>query len=69
MPPLLFAPPRGLRCATDMFNNNRGLAYRDKGEIDRAIADFRRALEINPSYQDPKENLGVLRATMAPHGC
>jgi lipoprotein NlpI len=28
--------------------NNRGLAYRDKGELDRAIDDFNEAIRINP---------------------
>jgi len=33
------------------------------GESDRAIADFRKALEINSSDQDAKNNLKLLGAT------
>ena len=35
----------------------RGCAYNGKGEVDRAIADFRKVLEIDPSDQDAKDNL------------
>ena len=42
---------------------NRGLAYESKGEYDRAIADFSKALEINPSDQDAKNNLKRLGVT------
>ncbi len=42
-----------------------------KGEVDQAIADFRKAVEIDPSDQDAKEGLkrlGVMpRAGLAPH--
>ena len=34
--------------AEDYFN--RGLAYYKKGEHDRAISDYDRAIEINPRY-------------------
>jgi tetratricopeptide (TPR) repeat protein len=29
---------------------NRGVEYHDKGDRDRAIADFTKAIEINPKY-------------------
>ena len=32
--------------------NDRGIAYNDKGEYDRAISDFNKAIEINPRYAD-----------------
>ena len=32
--------------------NNRGIAYRTKGEVDRAIADYSKAIEINPRYSN-----------------
>ena len=41
---------------------NRGLAYELKGDKEKAIADFRKALEIAPSFQEAKaalERLGV----------
>jgi tetratricopeptide (TPR) repeat protein len=33
--------------------NNRGLAYFNKKDYDRAIADYNRAIEINPSKRRP----------------
>ena len=41
--------------------NNRGRAYRDKGDNDRAIADYTEAIRINPKYairvQQPRQRL------------
>jgi tetratricopeptide (TPR) repeat protein len=37
--------------------NNRGDAYVGKGDKEKAIADYRKALSINPSYQDAKDGL------------
>ena len=31
--------------------NNRGIAYRDKGEPDRAIADYNKTIELDAKYQ------------------
>ena len=42
---------------------NRGYAYEKKGDKDQAIADFRKALEINPSTQDAKDSLKRLGVT------
>jgi tetratricopeptide (TPR) repeat protein len=42
---------------------NRGYTYEKKGDKDQAIADFRKALEINPSDQDAKDNLKRLGVT------
>jgi tetratricopeptide (TPR) repeat protein len=36
---------------------NRGNANKKKGDKEQAIADFRKALEIDPSYQYAKEGL------------
>lgn len=39
--------------------NNRGIAYREKGEYDRAIADFTQAIKLNPKDVNPYLNRGV----------
>ncbi len=44
--------------ATAGIYNNRGKAYTDKGDFDRAIADFNQALGINPNYVEAYSNRG-----------
>jgi tetratricopeptide (TPR) repeat protein len=39
--------------------NNRGNAYKDKGEVDRAIADYDQALRLDPKYVKAYINRGV----------
>ena len=41
----------------------RGLAYWKKGDKDQAIADFRKAIEIDPSNQYAKDTLKQLGVT------
>lgn len=41
--------------------NNRGVAWRRKGEPDRAMADFEQALRIAPNFDDAAKNLANLR--------
>ncbi|MBI1921769.1 MAG: tetratricopeptide repeat protein [Geobacter sp.] len=38
--------------------NNRGTAYRDKGQLDPAIADYTRAIELDPKYAHAYNNRG-----------
>jgi lipoprotein NlpI len=38
---------------------NRGLAYRGKGDYDRAIADYNKFIEINPKFADVYNNRGI----------
>lgn len=38
---------------------NRGIAYDNKGEYDRAIADYNKALEINPRHAGAYNNRGL----------
>src|SRR5262249_28209402 len=44
------------RAARTYFN--RGLAYQDKGDLDRAIVDYRKALELEPKNGDAWRMLG-----------
>ena len=39
--------------------NNRGMAYRSKDDIDRAIQDYNRAIQINPKFASAFNNRGV----------
>ena len=42
-----------------IFYNNRGIAHKEKGELDRAIKDFDRAIELNPEFAEAYNNRGV----------
>jgi Flp pilus assembly protein TadD len=39
----------------------RGLAYADRGDYDRAIADYSQAIKLDPNYALARNNLEVLR--------
>ena len=39
---------------------NRGNAYEKKGQYDKAISDFTKAIEINPRHADACYNRGVV---------
>jgi tetratricopeptide (TPR) repeat protein len=41
-------------------HNNRGVAWRRRGEPDRAIADFSRAIELLPTYVGALNSRGEL---------
>jgi Flp pilus assembly protein TadD len=42
------------------FYNDRGIAYGEKGQYDRAISDFNKAIEINPRYSKAYNNRGIV---------
>ena len=39
--------------------SNRGVAYRQKGDGDRAIADFNEAIRLDPTFAAPFYNRGL----------
>jgi len=39
--------------------NNRGVAWHHKGDYDKAISDYKRALELHPRYAEAYNNRGV----------
>jgi lipoprotein NlpI len=43
--------------------NNRGVAYRAKGENERAIADYDEAIRLNPSFATASYNRGIVYRT------
>jgi tetratricopeptide (TPR) repeat protein len=47
--------------AAELFHpvNSRGVAWYEKGDFDRAIADFSAAVELNPKYADGFYNRGI----------
>jgi tetratricopeptide (TPR) repeat protein len=50
---------RALRPENGIVWNNLGVALKDKGQADEAIACFRRALAIDPQVPNPLNNLGI----------
>jgi len=40
--------------------NNLGVAYMDKGEVDKSMSALQRALELNPEYPSAHFHLGQL---------
>jgi tetratricopeptide (TPR) repeat protein len=46
----------------------RGVAYRDKGDMDRAIADFSEAIRLNPRLASAYRDRGVAYRAKGDHG-
>jgi tetratricopeptide (TPR) repeat protein len=44
----------------DQFHLNRGVTSHDKGQLDQAISDFTKALEINPRLAEAYYNRGIV---------
>lgn len=40
---------------------NRGLFYKDAGEIQKALADFQKTLELDPNFKDAQEQIKILQ--------
>ena len=47
---------------------NRGIAYGEKGDHDRAIADFNKAIELDPKYDEAYYNRGYAYSKKGDHG-
>ncbi len=47
--------------------NNRGIAYGNRGEHDKALSDFNSALRISPNYADAYNSRGVAYARTGKH--
>lgn len=43
-----------------MAHNNRGNAYLEKGDYDRAMKDYDLAIQLNPNFAPPYNNRGVI---------
>jgi tetratricopeptide (TPR) repeat protein/class 3 adenylate cyclase len=54
-------PPLG-RAADAIAYNNRGLAREDKGDLEGAIADYSKAIDMDPKYAAAYNNRGLARA-------
>ncbi len=50
-----------------LIHNNRGVAYKEIGDLPRAFADFERAIEINPRSAVPFYNRGVAFSSLGNH--
>src|SRR6266699_2583338 len=49
------------------YYNNRGLAREAKGDHDGAIADYNRAIELNPKYAGAYNNRGLAKKAKGDH--
>ena len=56
---------RTLACTSRnaVAHNNLGIALADRGRIDEAIEQYRKALDINPDYVEAHNNLGIALAS------
>ena len=50
-----------------VFYNNRGIDYGEKGEVDLAIKDFTKAIELKPDYAFAYNNRGAVYRTKGEH--
>ena len=42
------------------FYNSRGITYKDTGEVDLAIKEYKKAIELDPEFPEAYNNLGVI---------
>lgn len=53
--------------ANPLYHSNLGVAYRDLGEIDQAIASFQVAIRLAPDFAGAHYNLGLALSCVARH--
>lgn len=53
-------PPSEVEAIRAQFYYSRGVSWYEKGEYDKAISDFTKAIELNPRYSDAYINRGVV---------
>jgi tetratricopeptide (TPR) repeat protein len=53
------APPKRARAGKELSPRNRGSAFGNKGDLDRAIADFNQAILLNPKEAKACYNRGA----------
>ena len=49
--------------------NNRGIAYRNKGEYDRAFQDFNQAIKLNPQFAFAFNSRGIAYQSKGQYDC
>ena len=54
-----------------VVHHAKGLIYNEKGQWDKAIAEYNKAIELNPEYADAYNNRGLAYLDLAQfdHGC
>ncbi len=52
-------PPTEVGNSAGAYYYNRGLEYQRKGQYDKAISDYTKAIEINPKYAVAYYNRGL----------
>jgi tetratricopeptide (TPR) repeat protein len=58
---------RSTATASAIAYNNRGNAYAEKGDYDRAIQDFDQSIKLAPTYAKPFNNRGVAHLRKGEH--
>ncbi|MBI4125806.1 MAG: tetratricopeptide repeat protein, partial [Deltaproteobacteria bacterium] len=43
-----------------VYHNNRGISYLNEQDVEKAIFEFKTAIELAPDYAEPYNNLGVI---------
>ena len=55
----MLPPGTGIEAGLCRGHNNLGIAFKEQGKLDEAVACYCRALELRPDYAEAHNNLGV----------